>query len=65
MMTTWNVRLLSKLTLLDQLIVTRQQFCFTGGLVEASVTLPGANDVVGLWPVREAHCLHLYIHLTV
>ncbi|KAH9942349.1 glycoside hydrolase family 16 protein [Epithele typhae] len=26
------------------------KFCFTGGLVEASVTLPGANNVKGLWP---------------
>ncbi|KAH6916882.1 beta-glucan synthesis-associated protein [Coprinopsis sp. MPI-PUGE-AT-0042] len=26
------------------------KFCFTGGLLEASVTLPGANNVMGLWP---------------
>jgi len=26
------------------------KFCFTGGLIEASVTLPGVNNVVGLWP---------------
>jgi hypothetical protein len=26
------------------------KFCFTGGLIEASVTLPGINNVVGLWP---------------
>ncbi|KAJ3550293.1 hypothetical protein NMY22_g568 [Coprinellus aureogranulatus] len=26
------------------------KFCFTGGLLEASVILPGANNVVGLWP---------------
>ncbi|TEB38988.1 beta-glucan synthesis-associated protein [Coprinellus micaceus] len=26
------------------------KFCFTGGLLEASVVLPGANNVVGLWP---------------
>ena len=26
------------------------KFCFTGGLVEASVMLPGANNVAGLWP---------------
>ena len=26
------------------------KFCFTGGLVEASVVLPGANNVLGLWP---------------
>ncbi|CAL1705207.1 unnamed protein product [Somion occarium] len=26
------------------------KFCFTGGLVEASVVLPGVNNIVGLWP---------------
>ncbi|PFH45640.1 glycoside hydrolase family 16 protein [Amanita thiersii Skay4041] len=26
------------------------KFCFTGGLIEAAVTLPGVNDVGGLWP---------------
>ncbi|EIW82295.1 glycoside hydrolase family 16 protein [Coniophora puteana RWD-64-598 SS2] len=26
------------------------KFCFTGGYVEASVSLPGANNIVGLWP---------------
>ncbi|KAF8897828.1 glycoside hydrolase family 16 protein [Infundibulicybe gibba] len=26
------------------------KFCFTGGLVEASVQLPGTNNVVGMWP---------------
>uniref|UniRef100_A0A8H7XZ25 GH16 domain-containing protein n=1 Tax=Psilocybe cubensis TaxID=181762 RepID=A0A8H7XZ25_PSICU len=29
---------------------TWNKFCFTGGLVETSVTLPGRNDVAGLWP---------------
>jgi len=29
---------------------TWNNFCFTGGLVEASVRLPGVNDVMGLWP---------------
>jgi len=29
---------------------TRNNFCFTGGLIETSVTIPGANNVVGLWP---------------
>ena len=29
---------------------TWNKFCFTGGLVEASVVLPGANNIVGLWP---------------
>lgn len=31
-------------------VSTWNKFCFTGGLVETSVTLPGANNVVGLWP---------------
>ena len=26
------------------------KFCFTGGLIVANVSLPGANDVAGLWP---------------
>ncbi|KIM89908.1 glycoside hydrolase family 16 protein [Piloderma croceum F 1598] len=26
------------------------KFCFTGGLIEAAVTLPGANNIAGLWP---------------
>ncbi|KAF9476639.1 SKN1-domain-containing protein [Pholiota conissans] len=26
------------------------KFCFTGGIIEASVTLPGSNSVSGLWP---------------
>ncbi|KIO25199.1 hypothetical protein M407DRAFT_210871 [Tulasnella calospora MUT 4182] len=29
---------------------TWNKFCFTGGLLEVSVMLPGANDVQGLWP---------------
>ncbi|KAH7906855.1 glycoside hydrolase family 16 protein [Hygrophoropsis aurantiaca] len=28
----------------------RNKFCFTGGLIEAAVTLPGSNNVHGLWP---------------
>jgi beta-glucanase (GH16 family) len=28
----------------------RNKFCFTGGLFEASVQLPGTNNVVGMWP---------------
>ena len=26
------------------------KFCFTGGLVLASVVLPGTNNILGLWP---------------
>ncbi|KAL1948951.1 hypothetical protein VTO73DRAFT_10757 [Trametes versicolor] len=29
---------------------TWNKFCFTGGMVLASVVLPGVNNVVGLWP---------------
>ncbi|KAG0699610.1 glycoside hydrolase family 16 protein [Suillus ampliporus] len=32
----------------DCLIVNK--FCFTGGLIETSVILPGSNNVHGLWP---------------
>lgn len=32
------------------MIASWNKFCFTGGLIEASVTLPGANNVAGLWP---------------
>ena len=31
-------------------IPVRNKFCFTGGIFEASVQLPGANNVVGMWP---------------
>ncbi|TEB38307.1 glycoside hydrolase family 16 protein [Coprinellus micaceus] len=26
------------------------KFCFSGGYIEASVQLPGANNIIGLWP---------------
>ncbi|KAF8882485.1 beta-glucan synthesis-associated [Mucidula mucida] len=26
------------------------KFCYTGGLLETAVTLPGANNIAGLWP---------------
>ncbi|RPD66978.1 glycoside hydrolase family 16 protein [Lentinus tigrinus ALCF2SS1-6] len=29
---------------------TWNKFCFTGGYVEANVSLPGVNNVLGLWP---------------
>jgi beta-glucanase (GH16 family) len=32
------------------LISSWNKFCFTGGLIEASVSLPGRSDVFGLWP---------------
>ncbi|EKM79874.1 hypothetical protein AGABI1DRAFT_119930 [Agaricus bisporus var. burnettii JB137-S8] len=32
------------------LISSWNKFCFTGGLFEAAVQLPGINNVVGMWP---------------
>lgn len=32
------------------MMTTWNKFCFTGGIVEVSVSLPGVNNVVGLWP---------------
>ena len=29
---------------------TWNKFCFTGGMVLASVVLPGTNNILGLWP---------------
>lgn len=30
--------------------ISRNKFCFTGGMFEAAVQLPGTNNVVGMWP---------------
>jgi beta-glucan synthesis-associated protein KRE6 len=32
------------------LMTSWNKFCFTGGLIETSVSLPGTNNIVGLWP---------------
>ncbi|KAJ6625637.1 glycoside hydrolase family 16 protein [Mycena sp. CBHHK59/15] len=32
------------------LLSTWNKFCFTGGYIETSVKLPGANNILGLWP---------------
>ncbi|KAJ3514147.1 hypothetical protein NMY22_g14838 [Coprinellus aureogranulatus] len=32
------------------MLASWNKFCFTGGYIEASVTMPGPNNVVGLWP---------------
>ncbi|KAJ7573871.1 beta-glucan synthesis-associated [Mycena floridula] len=32
------------------MVSTWNKFCFTGGLILASVRLPGANNIFGLWP---------------
>jgi hypothetical protein len=31
-------------------MTTWNKFCFTGGLIEASVVLPGTHNVAGFWP---------------
>lgn len=32
------------------ILTTWNKFCFTGGYIEAAVQLPGANNILGLWP---------------
>ena len=32
------------------LVSSWNKFCFTGGYIEASVQLPGTNNVMGFWP---------------
>ena len=32
------------------MIQTWNKFCFTGGYIEANVSLPGLSNVLGLWP---------------
>lgn len=32
------------------MMTTWNKFCFTGGIFEASVQLPGTDNIVGLWP---------------
>ncbi|KAH6913815.1 glycoside hydrolase family 16 protein [Coprinopsis sp. MPI-PUGE-AT-0042] len=32
------------------LLSSWNKFCFTGGYIETSVMLPGANNILGLWP---------------
>ncbi|KAJ7905030.1 glycoside hydrolase family 16 protein [Mycena leptocephala] len=32
------------------LVTTWNKFCFTGGLLVTSATLPGTNNILGLWP---------------
>ncbi|KAF9555288.1 beta-glucan synthesis-associated protein SKN1 [Agrocybe pediades] len=38
------------LTYRSAMIQSWNKFCFTGGLIEAAVTLPGDNKASGLWP---------------
>ncbi|TDL29248.1 glycoside hydrolase family 16 protein [Rickenella mellea] len=32
------------------MVSTWNKFCFTGGYIETKVSLPGVNNVIGLWP---------------
>ena len=32
------------------MLSTWNKFCFTGGMIETAVVLPGVNNIVGLWP---------------
>ncbi|KAJ7574310.1 beta-glucan synthesis-associated [Mycena floridula] len=32
------------------MISSWNKFCFTGGLIQTAVTLPGAHNILGLWP---------------
>lgn len=32
------------------LITGLSRMCFTGGILEASISLPGSPDISGLWP---------------
>ncbi|KAI0291588.1 glycoside hydrolase family 16 protein [Russula brevipes] len=38
------------LTYVSGMIQSWNKFCFTGGLIEASVQLPGSSDQAGFWP---------------
>uniref|UniRef100_A0A8H7XP48 GH16 domain-containing protein n=1 Tax=Psilocybe cubensis TaxID=181762 RepID=A0A8H7XP48_PSICU len=38
------------LTYRSGMLQSWNKFCFTGGLIETAVTLPGSNSVSGLWP---------------
>jgi beta-glucanase (GH16 family) len=32
------------------MLTTWNKFCFTGGIIETAVSLPGSPDVSGFWP---------------
>lgn len=38
------------------MITSWNKFCFTGGLIETAVTLPGVPTVLGLWPAVSFLC---------
>lgn len=51
MMSTWYIFSLHEFR---ELTSPRNKFCFTGGYIEANVSLPGVNNVVGkVFPTKE------------
>lgn len=59
---TMSERIMNNLNYTSGLLSTWNKFCFTGGMVVASVSLPGANNVPGMCLVysRAANVLTLY-----
>lgn len=47
---TMSERTMNNLNYTSGLMSSWNKFCFTGGMVLVSVSLPGANDISGLWP---------------
>lgn len=48
LLSTWHVIVFA--SLMVRINLHRNKFCFTGGYIEASILLPGFNNVVGFWP---------------
>ena len=48
-LTTWSVNQKS-ITIQASTRFYRNKFCFSGGYLETSVQLPGANNILGFWP---------------
>lgn len=49
LLTTWSVNQKS-ITIQVSTRLYRNKFCFSGGYLETSVQLPGANNILGFWP---------------
>ncbi|KAL4070806.1 glycoside hydrolase family 16 protein [Scleroderma citrinum] len=47
---TMSERTMNNLNYTSGLMSTWNKFCFTGGMILVSVSLPGTNNVPGLWP---------------
>jgi beta-glucanase (GH16 family) len=41
---------LQNLSYMSGMLQSWNQLCFTGGIIEVSINLPGRPDVTGLWP---------------